>query len=83
MTKHQACPRCHKDFVGPDSHIGENICGGCLLDEKEVILEAECPACGEIVQFYEIGIMICPHCKGAKTELTTTDWEIIEEKEDE
>lgn len=48
---------------------------------KEVICEAECPACGEMVQFYEIGIMVCPHCKGAKTELTTADWEIIEDED--
>ncbi len=29
MTKHQACPQCHFDFVGPDSNIGENLCPTC------------------------------------------------------
>ena len=26
MSKHQTCPNCHSDFVGPDSNIGENLC---------------------------------------------------------
>ena len=55
---------------------------------KKVICEAECPACGGIVKFYELGWKICPHCKRAKIELTLSDWEIsdweiIEGKEDD
>ena len=82
MSKHQTCPRCHKDFVGPDSHIGENICGNCLSDEREVICEVECPACAEMVIFTELGVKVCPHCKGAKAELAVTEWVIIEEKDE-
>lgn len=53
------------------------------MPEPEIIYEAECPACGEIVEFENIGCeQICPHCKGAKAEFTV-NWEIIEDKEDE
>ena len=48
---------------------------------KKVICEAECPACGGIVKFYELGWKICPHCKGSKAEITLSDWEIIEDEE--
>ena len=82
MSKHQTCPRCHGDFVGPDSHIGENICSGCLSDEREVICEAECLSCGEMVRIYEIGFTVCPYCKSAIAELAV-NWEIIEEREDD
>ena len=29
MTKHQTCPECRKDFVGPDTNIGYNNCPEC------------------------------------------------------
>ena len=29
MGKHQTCRECHCDFVGPNSSIGENLCGDC------------------------------------------------------
>lgn len=48
---------------------------------KELICEAECPACGEIVRFYELGWTTCPHCESTRTELTLTEWEIIEEEQ--
>ena len=34
MSKHQKCPRCGFDFVGPDYDIGENLCPEC---EDEII----------------------------------------------
>lgn len=49
---------------------------------KEVICEAQCPACDEMVKFYKIGVVICPYCKGTKAEFTV-DWEIIEDEKDE
>lgn len=29
MTKHQTCPECKYDFVGPDANIGQNLCDSC------------------------------------------------------
>jgi len=29
MSKHQVCPNCHSDFVGPDSNINHNLCRDC------------------------------------------------------
>ncbi len=29
MSKHQACIDCRRDFVGPDSDIGNNYCPEC------------------------------------------------------
>ena len=29
MGKYQTCRECHCDFVGPNSSIGENLCGDC------------------------------------------------------
>ena len=29
MSKHQTCPQCHSDFVGPDTGIGNNLCRTC------------------------------------------------------
>lgn len=49
------------------------------MSEKEILYEAECPACGGIVEFYNIGWKICPHCKRRKAKFDVT-WEIIEEK---
>lgn len=54
-----------------------------MTEPKEVICEVECPACGEIVEFIELGFMVCPQCKGARAELTITAWEILEDKEDD
>ena len=51
------------------------------MPKDEVIYEAECPVCGKIVEFENIGRKICPHCKGAKAEFGIS-WELIKEKED-
>ena len=51
------------------------------MADREIIYEAECPACGKIVEFDNIGWKICPHCKGAKAEFGIT-WELIEDKDD-
>lgn len=46
MTKHQACAKCIRQFVGPDSNIGDNLCPDCdyevhcKCDEKIAELEA-------------------------------------------
>lgn len=49
----------------------------------EVIYEAECPACGEMVEFENIGCeQICPHCKMVKAKFDVT-WEIIEEQDND
>ena len=45
---------------------------------KEVIYEAECPSCGEIIEFENIGLKICPHCKRVKAKFDVT-FEILEE----
>ncbi len=29
MTKHQSCAKCIRQFVGPDSGIGDNLCPDC------------------------------------------------------
>lgn len=52
------------------------------MPDKKILYEAKCPACGEIVEFENIGWKICPHCKGAKAEFGVT-WEIIEEEEND
>lgn len=52
------------------------------MAEKEILFEAECPACGEIVEFYNIGWKICPHCKTRKANFTV-NWEVVEEKDNE
>lgn len=36
MSKHQNCPRCGFDFVGPDDNIGENLCPDCEDEICEV-----------------------------------------------
>lgn len=47
MTKHQACAKCIRQFVGPDSNIGDNLCPDCdyevhcKCDEKIVELEKQ------------------------------------------
>lgn len=53
------------------------------MDDK-VIYEAECPGCGEFIEFYNIGWKICPHCKEWRAEFTVTFEQIhSEDKEDE
>lgn len=46
----------------------------------EVIYEAECPACGEMVEFENIGWKICPHCGKRKAKFDVT-WEIVKDEE--
>ncbi len=29
MSKHQSCKECNRDFVGPDSNIGDKYCPEC------------------------------------------------------
>ena len=48
------------------------------MPESEIFYEAECPACGEMVNFENLGWKICPHCKRAKAKFDVT-FEIIEE----
>ena len=50
---------------------------------NEIICEAECPACGAMVKFYELGWTICPVCESIKAELTVGEWVIIKDKKDE
>ena len=52
------------------------------MAKGEVVCEADCVACGEVVKLCEIGFTVCPHCGRARAELTVL-WEYIEEKEDE
>ena len=56
------------------------------MAKPEILFEAQCPNCGEIVEFENIGWKICPHCKRVKAKFDVT-WEILEEiiedKEDE
>lgn len=47
---------------------------------KKIICEVECPACGDNVEFTEMGEKLCPHCEGMLAELTL-NWEIIEEND--
>ena len=49
---------------------------------EQVIYKAECPVCGEVVEFENIEEKICPFCKGAKVKFDIM-WEIIEDKEDD
>jgi hypothetical protein len=49
--------------------------------EEQIICTAECPACGEQIEFTDIGIIKeCP-CGGAEGELTV-EWRILEDKDD-
>lgn len=52
------------------------------MADRKIIYEAECPACCEMVEFYNIGWKICPHCKSVKAEFGIA-WEVIEEKDDD
>ena len=51
------------------------------MAEKEVIVEADCPACGETLKIYNIGFTDCP-CGELRAELTV-NWILIEGKDNE
>lgn len=52
-----------------------------MNEQGEIICEDECPACGEMLPIYKMGVTKCS-CGGAKA-IITVNWELIEEKEDE
>ena len=35
MSRPQTCRDCSRDFVGPDTHVGENLCSSCLLENHD------------------------------------------------
>lgn len=45
----------------------------------EIIAEAECPACGDIMEFETLGEQLCP-CGEMRGELTI-DWKVTEERD--
>lgn len=47
---------------------------------KELICEAECPMCGEMVKIYKIGYTPCP-C-GEMIAECTVNWNLVEEDDD-
>lgn len=53
------------------------------VETMEVICEADCPACGEIVEFRKLGWTICPHCKSIRALLTIEKWEPIEDENED
>ena len=51
MSKHQSCRNCHRDFVGPDSGIGENLCPECdaEIHSECRVADAEDKRCNGLV----------------------------------
>jgi len=45
---------------------------------SEILFEAECPFCGGIIEFENIGWKICPHCGRTKAKFGV-EFEVIEE----